>query len=208
MQPRTTRSLRIGDTLVLVAATGLGLAGSQFWLSAEHLVWSDLWPRDSHSALVSLWIATLRSVTVLPVLLLCWTSSVLLLRLLAPHPPRRHLWCQPGFLACVAVVFVFAWKVVAFVALLAVEIATAGLANLSHSSFSDVLSELILRLLDPQGYVGPQGNVGGAILLVWLVSWASGRCRSEPSWVDRAGRVLGAMWVCVSLLGVFGAIPY
>ena len=59
MRPRMTRFLRISDTLVLVAATGLGLAGCQVWLSAEHLVWSDLWPRDSHSVLASLWIAAL-----------------------------------------------------------------------------------------------------------------------------------------------------
>jgi hypothetical protein len=206
MRPRMTRFLRISDTLVLVAATGLGLAGCQVWLSAEHLVWSDLWPRDSHSVLASLWIAALQSLIVLPVLLLCWTSSVLLLRLLTPHPPRRHLWCQPGFLACVAVVFVFAWRVVGFVALFAAEIATAGLANLSHSSFRDVLSGLILRLFAPEG--NAQGHVGGAVLLVWLVSWAGGRCRSEPSWVDRAGRVLGAAWVCISLLGFFGWIIY
>src|SRR4051794_32392553 len=70
MRPRVTRSLRISDTLVLVAATGLGLAGCQVWLSALHLVWSDLWPTGSPSVLVSLWIAALQSLMVLPVLLL------------------------------------------------------------------------------------------------------------------------------------------
>jgi hypothetical protein len=139
---------------------------------------------------------------VLPVLLLCWTVSVLMLRLLVLHPPRRHLWCQPGFLACVAVVFVFAWKVLGFGILFAAEIATAGLASLSHTTFSELLSELTSVLLTPGR------NVGGAVLLVWLVSWASGRCRPEPSWIDRTGRVLGAAWVCISLLGVFGGIPH
>src|SRR5262249_50510658 len=128
MRPRMTRSLRISDTLVLVAATGLGLAGCQFWLSAEHLVWGDLWSGEYQSAFVSLWIAALRSLIVLPVLLLCWTTSVLVLRLVTPHPRRRHLWCQPGFLACTAVAFVFAWKVVGFVTLLAAEIAKVGLS--------------------------------------------------------------------------------
>jgi hypothetical protein len=48
------------------------------------------------------------------------------------------------------------------------------------------------------GEAGPEDE--GAILLVWLVTWASGRCRPVLSWIDRAGRVLGAAWVAITLL--------
>jgi hypothetical protein len=164
--------------------------------SASHKNWGDLWPTDSSSALIGLWIAAMRSVPILSLLLFCWSAAVLLLRLLAPRPPRRYLWCQPGFLACVAAVFVFAWKLVSLGALIAAELVTSGRAWPSSLSYGDVVRELTVILLTSRG------NVGGSVLLVWLVAWASGRCRPEPSWVDRAGRVLGAVWICVSLLEV------
>jgi hypothetical protein len=49
-------------------------------------------------------------------------------------------------------------------------------------------------------------DVGAAVLLVWLVTWASGRCRPEPSWLDRAGRILGAAWVCIALFDLAASI--
>jgi hypothetical protein len=42
MRPRTPRPFRISDCLVLVAATGLGLAGCRFLFSLRDLVWGDL----------------------------------------------------------------------------------------------------------------------------------------------------------------------
>jgi hypothetical protein len=44
MRTRTTRLFRISDALVLVAATGFGLAGRRFWLWASQQGWGDLWP--------------------------------------------------------------------------------------------------------------------------------------------------------------------
>lgn len=200
MRPRMTRSFRISDTLVLVAATGIGLATCRFWFSASNKSWGDLWPTADEPVLVGSWIAALRAIPVSSILLLCWTAAVLLLRLLTPRPPRRHLWCQPGFLACVGAVFVFAWKLVCIGLLVASQVVTAGFAWTSTLRYGDVVQEITMMLLTPRG------NVGGSVLLVWLVAWASSRCRSEPSWVDRAGRVLGAAWVCISLLEVSGGM--
>jgi hypothetical protein len=38
-------------------------------------------------------------------------------------------------------------------------------------------------------------QVGSAVAVVWIVSWLSGIWRPEPSWIDRAGRILGAFWI-------------
>jgi hypothetical protein len=42
-------------------------------------------------------------------------------------------------------------------------------------------------------------DAGGAVALAWLVAGAGGRWRPEPSWVDRAGRLLGVAWLILTL---------
>jgi hypothetical protein len=201
MQPRITRPFRISDALVLVAATGLGLAGCRFWLSANKLSWGDLWPTRDLSLVEGLHVAAVSTTLVLSILILSWTVGILVLRLRATHPRRRHLWCQPGFLACVATVFCYAWNSVYVGLLLTVELLRSGPAPLSKVNYWDVALQFALMLHQP--YFGRHGNVGGAILLVWLVTWAGGRCRPEPSWIDRAGRALGVAWMGISLIGAF-----
>jgi hypothetical protein len=204
MPSQINRSFQIIDAIVLVAATGFGLAGCRFWLWASKTDWIDYWPAVNEPMLVSLWQAALMAIPIASIMLLSWTMAVLLLRLRGPRPSRRHLWCQPGFLACVAAFFVFAWKSVGVVLIAATVALSASPAQLSNLNYVDLVSELALRQLVPN--FAPQGNVGAAVLLLWLVVWASGRCRPEPSWVDRSGRVLGAIWICVSLLEVSAAM--
>lgn len=198
MRTRTTRPFRISDALVLVAATGLGLAGCRFWLSASNDVWGDLWPTSAEPLLKGLWIAAFGAIPVSSILMLGWTAAVFSLRLRHPRPRRRLLWCQPGFLACVAAILVFAWKSTGVGFLAAASLLTANPVQLSKTNYGDLVDELALMLLF--SFSSPQANVGAAVLLLWLVTWASGRCRPEPSWVDRSGRVLGALWVCTALL--------
>ena len=38
-------------------------------------------------------------------------------------------------------------------------------------------------------------DVGFAVLGSWAVLVLSGRCRREPSWIDGAGRIIGAIWI-------------
>ena len=202
MRPRTTRPFQISDALVLVAATGLGLAGCRFWLSASKNGWDALWPTGAEPMPKRLWLAALGAIPISSILLLSWTAAVFWLRLRDPRPRRRQLWCQPGFLACVAAVYFFAWKCVGVGLLAAAEVLTASPTPLPKINYGDLVKELAFMLLS--SHFAPQANVGAAVLLLWLVTWASGRCRPEPSWVDRSGRVLGAVWVCISLLAASG----
>jgi hypothetical protein len=130
------------------------------------------------------------------VLLACLTLAVLVLRLTPPRPRRRRLWRQPGFLACVAVAFSFGWKLAGIFVLVGAELATSGTTGLP--ALGALVGELMALLLVPRG------NIGGSVLLVWSITWASGLWLPEPSWIDRAGRVLGAAWVAITLLGVLG----
>jgi hypothetical protein len=96
-------------------------------------------------------------------------------------------------LASVATVFAFAWRLVGLGIVEAAELVTHGLAEYPTARLDneDVVLGIMVNIV--------QTDVGEAVLLIWLVTWVSGRCRPEPTWVDRAGRVLGAAWVCITL---------
>jgi hypothetical protein len=207
MRPRINRSFQVTDAIVLVAATGFGLAGCRFWLWASKTSWGDYWPPMNEPTPIGLWMAALGAIPVASIPLFSWTMAVLMLRLRGTRPRRRHLWCQPGFLACVAAFFLFTWKcfiVVLIVAEEALEALWVSPAQLLKLSYGDLFSELALMQFG-SNFV-PQVNVGTAVLLLWLVAWASGRFRPEPGWVDRSGRVLGAVWIGISLLEVFAPV--
>jgi hypothetical protein len=65
------------------------------------------------------------------------------------------------------------------------DYANARLAN------GDVVLGLLVNAIET--------DVDSPVPLIWLVTWASGRCWPEPTSVDRTGRVLGAAWVCITL---------
>src|SRR5690348_10699033 len=106
MRPQERRRFRILDGLVLVAAMAVGFAGCRFWLSAvsddEH--GRILWLESDFPLAPGLWRAGVAWTYLLAFPLLSSTLAVLVLRLWPIRPRRRRLWCQPGFLACVAVV--------------------------------------------------------------------------------------------------------
>ncbi len=46
--------------------------------------------------------------------------------------------------------------------------------------------------------------VGAAVVGAWSWMAAIGRWRSQPSWIDRAGRVLSAAWIGIFLVYLYG----
>ena len=200
MQLRIKRRFQITDAIVLVAATGCGLAGCRFWMWSSNIDLESFRPGENEPLLEAIWSIALGLVPIESIMLLCWTMAILLLRLRPARPRRRHLWCQPGFLACVAAIFVFAWKGAGASLYIAGQVLTANPAKLSRITFGQIVHDLAFMLISFP--LDTQADVGAAILLIWLVTWAGGRCRPEPSWVDRSGRVLGAIWVCTTLFAV------
>ncbi len=45
--------------------------------------------------------------------------------------------------------------------------------------------------------------VGAAVLGAWSAMAASGRWKSQPSWIDRTGRVLGVIWIALFLVYLY-----
>lgn len=106
-----------------------------------------------------------------------WMLSILGLRFLPPRPSLRHLARRPGMVACCVVAVYTLWNI-AWTGLWA---AKGGFAA-NHNFWSDLLPGL-----------GHQ--VGGVLPAAWVTLAFSGRWRSEPSWFDRAGRLLGAYFI-------------
>jgi hypothetical protein len=181
MRPGTTRRFQISDALILIASTGLGLGGCRLWLS---LVRGISFARGT--------------VSVCSILLFGWTTALLLLRVASNRPRRRRLWCEPGFLACITVVFAYGWNTARFGRRWVAAIMTLSPAQDYWVIFSQAAMNSTVNILSP--YNAHRVDVGGAVLLIWLVTWASGRCRPVPNWIDRAGRALGGAWVALTLL--------
>lgn len=199
MSRSTPRPIRISDAIILIAFTALGLAWCRFSLDVSQVNWGDLWAElrgGGHPwSVAGLRDVAVEMMRVLFPLPLTWSVAVLVCRLRAQRPPRRDLWCQPGFLACVAAVFASLWRSVDFGLhlLLGFLSEPAEFATVDYGAMAFELAVVFGHL------IGPRSEIGGAVSLLWLVTWAGGRWHAEPGWVDRAGRLLGVSWIATSL---------
>ena len=103
-----------------------------------------------------------------------WSFCLVLLRLRPPRPSLHRLFRQPGLVASIS----------------------ASIGSVIATVFLTVLMfELGPRPPSEQVTMVSSAAFGGAILTTWSILFLSGRWRSERSWVDRAGRVLGVCWI-------------
>jgi hypothetical protein len=172
---RPGRAFHLSDALVLLAATGAGLA----WVRAVGYL--------SDFEGVAGWLEVAPDMAAL--FLLTWTLAVGGLRLLPPRPPLPRLALQPGAAACGAVALVFSFESFSYL----VHI-IAGNRGLPWALLRDggMAAELYLYAVSGGPYHYPVAAVWGLLIL-------SRRCRPEPSWVDRAGRALGLCWLLLPL---------
>src|SRR5262249_9569917 len=110
---------------------------------------------------------------VLEVLLLSMTPAFLLIRLRQPRPPFLAMLKQPGTVAGLAVAFGYFWV-------------------------TGWLHWLYFGRLD--FHTGPALAVGGTVLVAWAALALSRQWESEPSWVDRMGRLIGATAIVVAIV--------
>jgi hypothetical protein len=111
-----------------------------------------------------------------------WTLSLIPLRLIGPRPRRRRLGCQPGFLgACAANLAIVFFGVLSAVVL-------------ARGERSEDLTAVLLVFAAPT-------YIGLAVSASWLTLFVGGRWRAEPSWIDRVGRAMGAIWIAEAALG-------
>ncbi len=97
-----------------------------------------------------------------------------------PRPPIRALFKQPGFIAGLAIVFGQFWL-------------TGWLHILYFGKLKDATVTGIV--------------VAATVTVSWAVLALSRQWKSEPSWIDRIGRLLGASAIALGALSfVLGGI--
>jgi hypothetical protein len=183
---RPARGFRWFDAAVLIAAAAAALVVQRWtWgnVSAEwsyRLNFPEDWPKWVH------WRDRINWYEVV-----CWpyvavaAPALLLLRLVPPRPSRRRLTVQAGTTACLAVMIATSYH------LLDVTLAVwdnsfsnpDAPAGYHWETFHFCLAEWM-------GYA--QWDTGLAVAVAWGVLALGGRLRAEASWIDRAGRLLGA----------------
>lgn len=191
--PEPRRWPSLGESMVLIAATGVGLAtlqavigaipgGSTFLLGLRPITPPGGWTAD---ALIVA--GTDLLITPLP-FVGAWSPVLLLLSLRYPAPARRRAFGRPGLTACLAATF---GMVLAFVVMLA----TAGIGVLVEGALrrGPIGWLLLLCFEDLLVYAGV------AVASSWATLAASGRWRPQPDWIDRMGRVVGVIWLVCGL---------
>lgn len=185
MEPKRRRRFTVLDALILIAAIGVGLAWMRQFTGTEAGGESYPYEEDFDGRPIPSFVLAVKIgfwwVDASYNLVAAVTIAMILLRGLSPRPKFRRLTRQPGAVACVAV--------------------TVALAVEMILKFDSVV-ELGLYGGLPWSKIGSMvyWNIEGqseslAVMIAWLVLGLSGRWKSEASWVDRFGRVLGGFWL-------------
>lgn len=191
--PTSPRNFTVRDAAILVAATAIALG-----LTRSYPIWIKSALKTSTLADWSPWRTAIEwseyiCFATMPVGM-CMTVAVLAMRLIRPRPPFRRLVRQPGTTASVAFVFSL---------LLGLLQSVTGALTLDH--IADIL-DLLFFMFKPVnntdfscivGFCQCLGFLGSGrvVAVAWLVLALTRSWRPEPSWIDRAGRVLGCYWI-------------
>jgi hypothetical protein len=167
--PLRSRSFSLGDALILILALALGLALARPYiiLIANYIHTAPNKYFQTLDGTVSLG----RSLNLIMLYFLYFLlPAFLILRLRRPRPPMHSLVRQPGFAACAAPVACY-------------------LAALPLSLLGPFVP--VAQVIELAGQI----LVAGATPLAWFFLAVTRRWAAEPSWIDRLGRILGALWM-------------
>jgi hypothetical protein len=201
----TTRKFLVSDAIVLVAATAVGLAV----VKTHHAAMTPLrWtPPFSDVPRFLGWVEGVGVCLVLASpFAMAWTLAILGLRLRRPRAPWRRLVRQPGLVAGLMAALVLVVRLTGFATMclrvmgqpnLAVwNVAGAGGIGRGGGVFIGLPPGYLLWF-DSDHFLNTMAMIGVAVGSGWVLLLLSGRWRPEPSWIDRAGRVLGWFWIAI-----------
>lgn len=182
MPATAVRRFTLLDGMILIAATAAGIACSRgLWLV---LVVEEVSMPTSTAAALELGVYVL--LAILP-LLPIWTAAIFFLRLRRPRPNLRRLSRQPGFVACLAVVSTLGLFLVIGNAIFLVNWGATGFGTFAPLELLGEVAEFLIICLPLIIQTG--------VFCAWVTLAVSRRWRSERSWIDRAGRLLGVAWL-------------
>jgi hypothetical protein len=172
---RSAPKSRLGQLMLLIAAVAIGIVGMRNCDTEMRVMQID------RRHIVN-WI-------VLPSpLLMSLATTLMLAGLLPPRSPLHDLCRRPGFTACWVTTLVMTIGAVVMLVTNPVKI----------TSFDGLIRCFSF------GYFWPTtGRIGIGVLIAWTTLALTGCWRPEPSWIDRAGRVLGVAWIIAFVAGEF-----
>jgi hypothetical protein len=185
MNSTTPRRMTIVDGMILVAGFALGIWVSEMiWIPRLKMMASiapDVWAANPVRLMCHWGSLVLRHTQPIAAVL---TLTMLLLRLLPPRPDIRRLSRQPGFAACGAA---------------SIAICIGGGLNYATTT------AIFVAGFETRGYTWvalfPKGSEPGiAISACWALLALGRRWRSERSWIDRLGRLLGVYWLAMIVI--------
>jgi hypothetical protein len=184
------RRLTLMDLTVMVAAAALALATFRFGVTRVFPGWLDYsrWPGwiARPSPRVVLYMLSDATAPIIP-LAGAWTGSLLVLRMRPPRPSWRRVWRQPGMVACLAALLAMLWVGLA-----------AGVMLGSPALFPSWRFDGLWFVQNLcVGHVFPL--VGLAVAATWSQLLLSRRWTRPADWLDRAGRVVGILWMVIGL---------
>jgi hypothetical protein len=171
MSMRSSRRFTLLDLLSLIAATAAGLGGVKALAPENEVFTAPYAPIQTPSWLSCGSVVASNWAFYLSPLFAAWSLGLLILWLRRPRPSLRGLASQPGWSASCATAFGIVTGVVM------VTIGVYG--RYSIQSYFELAAY----------------PIGIAIGAVWTHLATSGRWRSEPSWIDLAGRLMGFVWL-------------
>jgi hypothetical protein len=192
-QPVTTKPERrftLFDAMILVAATAVGLAIARRWTGIAE-VKRRLFLSPEDGLLQALAPLTQRIVLSWPVVAM-WTLALVALRLRRPRPRGRRLFTPAGVVACLVAVVVMGLE---FAHVVVIE-AEDWLQFPQPRHTAARWYEFEFRTI----HTTATTSIGFAVATAWVALALARRWRSERSWIDRAGRVVGCLWIVLLLL--------
>jgi hypothetical protein len=185
MSAAPRRCFTLLDAMVLVAATAVGLTLARP-LSDEPFPLHHL----KEGLLPGLAPLT-RHVILGWSLVVTWTLALLVMGWGRSRLLKRRRFATPGFAACVVAVSMLGLEV----AFAASYWAIRGWMGPSPR-VNDYLA--LLRSLKHGAFIAP--SIGFAVAAWWMTMALSSRWRPARDWLDRSGRVVGALWIALGFL--------
>jgi hypothetical protein len=184
MREPNLRKLTLVDAMILIAVTGAGMALVLVFVRNSPEL-NDSWQPNNYSfwnlahdrSFFRFMKTSVTWIRVPTLLVAAWAPALLFLRLLHPRPPLRSAFLQPGTVACAATMIVMILNVVE----IGIQVAF-GHFNGIMDAFLAYSSAL-------------QQTAKFAVATIWLILALGGQWRSEPSWIDRMGRIIGIFWI-------------
>lgn len=191
--PPPQRLFNLMDAMVLVAATAAGL-GIARGISDE--LWRLTNPLVRVGSIGPALLDAARWTVLAYPFLVAWTMALLLLTFLPrrfrpiPDDPLN----RPGTAACGAATIAISIGMVNLTALFLVAMARSGTPLNSRQIISDIIEATTHN-------IGVElGMPGLGVTVAWSMLALSGRWRSQPNWLDRAGRSVGLVWVVLMVI--------